>query len=412
MGMWIGIDDTDSRRGMCTTYLLAELMEELSKFKIASLPRLIRLNPNIPFKTRGNGAVSIEILEWEEECREIVVNAIEERAMMEDDATHPGVVFIESPENYRELYHRALHEVLSVEEVVRALEKNGDEFAGWKKKRGVIGAAAAVGAELHDYTFELLAYRFPERWGTERCVDEESVFRANELTFPHTWDNVDEDERRIVIAPNSPDPVLFGIRGDSPAHIFLAYQTIRSEEVYKEVLFLTNQGTDAHIERKMPEREFGSYAFTGEVTSDPWEISGGHVFIEVSGIKCAAFEPTKKFRNVIRKLRKGDVVEVYGGYKKGTLNLEKMRIIKLREFEEVNPVCEKCGRRMESAGAGKGFRCRKCGEKKMERELVRVEREISPGFYEVPPSARRHLAMPLARILRREVSEQEASRSP
>lgn len=410
--MWIGIDDTDSRKGMCTTYLLIELMEELSKFKIASLPRLIRLNPNIPFKTRGNGAVSIEILEWDEECKEIVRNAIEERAMMEDEATHPGVVFIKNPENYREIYRRALHEVLSVDEVLKALEKSGDEFFGWKKKRGIIGATSAVGAELNDYTFELLAYRFPERWGTERWVDEESVFAANEATFPYTWDNVDEEGREIVIAPNSPDPVLFGIRGDSPAHIFLAYQMIRSEEVYKEALFLTNQGTDAHIERRRPEREFGSYAFAGEVTSDPYEIRGGHVFIEVSGIKCAAFEPTKKFRNVIRKLRKGDFVEVYGGYKKGVLNLEKIRIIKLNEAERRNPICDNCGRRMESMGRGKGFRCRKCGERKMYREIVRIERDLSPGFYEVPPSARRHLAMPLARLFRREVSEQEAFRSP
>lgn len=410
--MWIGIDDTDSRKGMCTTFLIAELVEELRRFKIASLPRLIRLNPNIPFKTRGNGAVAIEILEWDEECKEIVLNAVEELAEMRDENTHPGIVFARNSEKYRELYHRALHDVVEVEEVKRLILKSGDEFHGWKKMRGIVGAASAIGAELKDYTYELLAYRFPDRWGTERIVDKESVFLADDLTFPYTWDNVDREAGEIVIAPNSPDPVLLGIRGDSLAHIFLAYQTIKSEEVYKELLFITNQGTDAHIERRMPEKEYGSYAFVGTVTSDPWEIPGGHVFFEVNNVKCAAFEPTKKFRNVIRKLRKGDVVEVYGGFKKGTLNLEKIRVIELKEFEEVNPICERCNRRMESMGKNKGFRCRKCGAKKMKKEIVKVERNLSPGFYEVPPSARRHLAKPLARMLTKEACGSEASQSP
>jgi tRNA(Ile2)-agmatinylcytidine synthase len=397
--MWIGIDDTDSRKGMCTTFILAEVLEELEKFKIASFPRLIRLNPNIPFKTRGNGAVAIEVLNWDEECKEIILNAVEEYAEMDDENTHPGVVFAKNSENYRELYHRALHEVLSVDEVRELISSNKDEYYGFKKMRGIIGAASAIGANLSDYTYELLAYRFPEKWGTKRFVDEESVFKADEMTFPKTWDNVDKENREIVIAPNSPDPVLFGIRGDDPAYIFLAYQTIKSEEIYKEVLFITNQGTDAHIERGMPQREFGSYAFIGEVTCEPYEIPGGHVFMEVNGIKCAAFEPTKQFRNVVRKLKKGDLVEVYGGFKKNTLNLEKIRILKLKEFEEVNPLCEYCNKRMESMGRNKGFRCKKCGRRKMKRESVRIEREVSPGFYEVPPSARRHLAKPLARIL-------------
>ena len=31
------------------------------KYQIIGHPRLVRLNPNIPWKTRGNGAVSIKI---------------------------------------------------------------------------------------------------------------------------------------------------------------------------------------------------------------------------------------------------------------------------------------------------------------------------------------------------------------
>lgn len=66
MLLHIGLDDTDSPNGMCTTYLGALLYRELSRFgEPVDLPKLIRLNPNIPYKTRGNGAVSLtfDILE-------------------------------------------------------------------------------------------------------------------------------------------------------------------------------------------------------------------------------------------------------------------------------------------------------------------------------------------------------------
>jgi tRNA(Ile2)-agmatinylcytidine synthase len=52
---------------------------------------------------------------------------------------------------------------------------------------------------------------------------------------------------------------------------------------------------------------------------------------------------------------------------------------------------------MESAGAGAGYRCRDCGtaaDGKVERP---VDRDLNPGWYEVPPVARRHLAKPLVR---------------
>ena len=59
----IGFDDTDSPKGMCTTYLAYRIVNQLKKERVDFLdfPRLIRLNPNIPWKTRGNGAVGIKI---------------------------------------------------------------------------------------------------------------------------------------------------------------------------------------------------------------------------------------------------------------------------------------------------------------------------------------------------------------
>ena len=61
--MYIGFDDTDSPKGMCTTYLAYKMVNLLKKQKVSFLdfPYLIRFNPNIPWKTRGNGAVGLTI---------------------------------------------------------------------------------------------------------------------------------------------------------------------------------------------------------------------------------------------------------------------------------------------------------------------------------------------------------------
>ena len=52
---------------------------------------------------------------------------------------------------------------------------------------------------------------------------------------------------------------------------------------------------------------------------------------------------------------------------------------------------------MESAGAGQGYRCRDCGSGADGRVAVPLVRDLAAGWHEVPPEARRHLAMPLAR---------------
>ena len=51
----IGIDDTDSNEGMCTTYLTHIIIKQLKQQGIipTDYPRLIRLNPFARYKTRG-----------------------------------------------------------------------------------------------------------------------------------------------------------------------------------------------------------------------------------------------------------------------------------------------------------------------------------------------------------------------
>jgi tRNA(Ile2)-agmatinylcytidine synthase len=59
--MFIAADDTDSSTWMCTTFLATELVRATAEWDLIGLPRLVRLNPAVPWKTRGNGAICIRV---------------------------------------------------------------------------------------------------------------------------------------------------------------------------------------------------------------------------------------------------------------------------------------------------------------------------------------------------------------
>lgn len=411
--MIIGLDDTDSKEGMCTTYLAAVLIEKLKAFgRVEGYPLLIRLNPNIIYKTRGNAALAIPIdMNRSDDAgpiKKMVIDTIEEMAVFSAQNTNPGVVFIEGSSDgmkndLARFSLRAVQDVLEISEAEELLLRHRISHKGFKNGRGLIGALAAAGfalTGLPDITYELIAYREKKRWGTPRSIDEDSVWKA--AAQPDTWDTVDYENRRIVFAPHSPDPILFGIRGKSELAVRRAFSFIKSEPLERYVVYMTNQNTDMHlVNGKISEvLDFCSYILEGTVTKPPRTMEGGYVIIEIhdttSAIECVAFEPTKGFRNIIRQLQVGDEVTVYGSVKEGTLNLEKLKLEALNQNEIKNPLC--CKKRMKSMGRAQGFRCEKCGARAKEQVIESIKRTISTGFYEVPPSARRHLSKPLARF--------------
>ena len=73
----VGLDDTDSTEGLCTTYLTHIILEKLEQMGIKALdyPRLIRLNPFARYKTRGNGALSF-VVEIDASMRDTVKNLV------------------------------------------------------------------------------------------------------------------------------------------------------------------------------------------------------------------------------------------------------------------------------------------------------------------------------------------------
>jgi tRNA(Ile2)-agmatinylcytidine synthase len=322
--------------------------------------------------------------------------------------TNPGLVIAprQTPQ-MTAFYLRAVTQILEIREAKKLLDEQGIWYRGFKKGRGLIGALAAIGAVLPDYTYELITYRERARWGTPRFIDESSVWEADGLTYPRTWDTVDHHNNKIVFAPHSADPVLFGIRGSDPQAISEALRTIKSEPIERSVLYRTNQGTDAHIREGVVADvlDSESYRLHGFVAEPPQAIAGGHLFFllqdGISRINCAAFEPTKNFRVTVKQLIVGDELEVYGSVQDGTLNLEKINILHLADIVETSaPLCPECQRSMESAGKGQGYRCRRCKTHAGDRVRRLLPRKLETGYYEVPPCARRHLSKPLIRTSR------------
>ena len=418
--IYVGMDDTDSVSGMCTTYICCVIMDRLKAcgFRVDGPPRLIRLNPFAPHKTRGNGAVSFKlVLKSKKEvktAKNLILKMVEELAVMEDPKTNPGLVFYEgeiTPE-LQDYAWRTIRTIVTQEEAEKLAEKVGAEIFKFKKGRGIIGSLAAIGCPLTDATYELLAYRDPANYGTKRRVDPESVLEMDRKTYPATFDNIDDGY--MAITPHTPCPVLYGIRGETRAAVEEAHKLVKvSEPVESFRVFLTNQHTDMHLQKVdaiSQMNQFQCYIVRGTVKSPPVVIEGGHVIFtledESGEVECAAYEPTKGFRDVVRHLAPGDQLVVYGGIgNKGTLNVEKIKITDLSTlYEYLNPLCE-CGKRMKSAGKNKGYKCPRCGSKIRGappedgeiKERREVERKIKRGFYEVPPSARRHLSKPLVR---------------
>lgn len=408
--MLIGIDDTDSLKGMCTTYLAAILAEKLGA---AGYPKLIRLNPNIPWKTRGNGAVALEVDGNSDEIMGVVLDYVQKYARIDDENTNPGVVFLEriNQKKRKQLgrfYKKAVSRLVEIREAERIAESVGAKIHKFGNGRGIIGALAAIGAELNDKTYELVAYRKRENYGKKRKIDENSVIEMDKMTYPETFNNIDPETGRILITPRGYDPIFCGIRGENPDILKKAYRIIKPfERLGRIQIFETNQGTDAHLRNKKIFRlmPYDCAILKGHVSEEPYAIEGGHVLFALSDdtgeIDCAAYKQTGNFRKIMRGLVIGDQIIVYGcvGKYPDTLNLEKVNVLKLgRLFGREPPLC--CNKKMTSTGREKGFKCKKCGNRVSSAFSIsrEISRDIASGFYEVPPRARRHLSMPLIRM--------------
>ena len=252
-----------------------------------------------------------------------------------------GVVALEDVQKasaFGRLYRSALAGVVSPHAVRRFLRRRGAKSFELGNGMGVVGAASSIGFTPNfDHTYELIAYRRREFWGTRRAVDPRTVREMDAKTYPHTFNNYDYQKRKVLIAPHGPDPVFVGVRGDSPRMVVKAFDMLGYEEPLDgRMVYISNQHTDAHLDRKLPWKAFSSGWMDGiveGVATGP----GGHVYVTLRrGGKislAAAYEPTGDLRRSAKLLLRGDRVRAFGGIRRGTslhppvLNLEKFQLL-------------------------------------------------------------------------------------
>jgi tRNA(Ile2)-agmatinylcytidine synthase len=343
----------------------------------------------------------------------MVIDMVEANSELGYGGTDPGIVFVSgdmSPE-VRDFAKRAEQSMLTIEEAFKLAKRVNVEAVGFKKGRGVIGGLAAVGETLDgDHTFEIISYRTQKNRDKSRRVQASSVKSMDEQC-PLTFNNMDPETGRVLITPRGPDPILCGVRGETPEAVKQAFALLTIDEpVERWMIFRTNQGTDAHLRKVSAVKEIMQYnpvVAMGMVSKAPTVIQGGHVIFSIKDktgeVDCAAYAPTVTLCKTARKLATGDVVKVYGGVRPSssghqlTINLEKMQVMELAQnISFVNPSCPECRKRMKSMGKHQGFRCSRCGFRSLELKKLKVyvDRTLELGLYITSPRSQRHLTKP------------------
>ena len=413
----IGFDDTDSPTGMCTTFLAYKIVDLLQKQETEFLdfPKLIRFNPNIPWKTRGNGAVSLKIkTNQPSKIKNQIKNLVSKYSDTKNGA-NPGLVFFESdliPSEFTKFSNLALWQLINRNNAKKFVKKNNLDFYYEGNGQGLIGAISAIGYDFHDHTLELLSYRKKRRFGKKRIISTDSVKKMQEDTFPYTFNSFDTKRGRVLITPHGPDPVFYGVRGENVDSLVTATQILQSDEKLDGyMIFKSNQGTGDHLKNELNSETMKPYAsgtLIGTVSNTPKITKGGHVFFTINSKNnefwCAVYKETG-MSTIASNLIIGDKISVGGGVRKASknfpriINLEFIKIISLKKnLSQTNPICKKCKKKMKSKGRNQGFQCIKCGAKNLKKTSLEIPRQIKKQLYIPKISAHRHLTRPLQRI--------------
>ena len=369
--MWLGLDDTDSLDGGCTTLVFHELLNALPCEY--GEPRLTRLWPFAARRTRGNAALSVEIFTdekivpwldkyWTEKIEplkgEIAASIHSDREQYPSD---PGMtLFLEQPDEKH--YWKAVRGEVEILDF-------GHQWGG----QGRIGAAASCAWPGVNRTWEGIAWR-----KGVRQVSEESLTMVDEM--PETFLCRDPRTKRGLIAPRGPCPIMFGVRATTKKAAFDATKILLegSAKTIGSRIFCTNQASGDHIESSHT-----------DIVQSKELLKGGHVIIND---KYLAFSESGDLNKTAQWLNPGDSFEGLGLEFEGKIHLEGLKV--LGSISRERPLCE-CGTRMKSMGKGQGVRCPKC---KVSSDNVWIESDRIPpvgGWAQPPVDKRRHLAKTL-----------------
>ena len=372
MTMWLGIDDTDSLEGGCTTLVFHELLNALPCDH--GEPRLTRLWPFAAQRTRGNASLSVEIYSddsivewldgyWNENILQLKGKISEsDHSERKQYPSYPGMTLfqIQPDEDY----------------YWEAVRGNADFYNGghqWGGK-GRIGAAASCAWRAKTSTWEGIAWRLQERYVSEdalKLVDDiEGTFLCRD---PRT--------KRGLISPRGPCPVMFGVRATTRDVANQATEILvqNSAPTVGSRIFLTNQATGDHIDSIR-----SSIVETKEI------LKGGHVIING---KLIAFSESGDVNKLAQWVEIGDEIDWMGLEYEYKFHLEALRIT--ASNRNVRPLCH-CGTRMKSMGANQGVRCPKCKEKSNENWTIENREPPISGWAQPPVDKRRHLAKSLS----------------
>ncbi|MFP3311264.1 MAG: DUF1743 domain-containing protein [Caldivirga sp.] len=388
--VWVGIDDTDTYDKGCTTYVMYNMLKEFiktrSEERVVGYPRLIRLNPNIPFKTRGNAAVSVSLnvddIREAVELAEWAVDAYSSRV----GKTSPGIV-VSTTNSEHWIYWKAISDVIPIDVALRWMRRLGVVHRGG---RGVIGALASVMADLStDSTFELLAYGEST---PKPNIPTGIVETLDSSTVPLTFENIGDGY--TLIQPHGNDPVVFGVRGDSPYHL-LHFATVLTSEVDVEprwLIYLTNQATEHHM-KHIANKPYTPGYIEGNVGSVT-VISGGNLEIKASSGVVFSYR-----HYGFKRLDKATYLLAYGGLRPGPKDLDLYMeggVALLGKVDVNNPKCPRCGGNLESTGRVGLLRCTRC---ELVTGVPRLLGYVGEVILEEPRSSEvRHLHKPLGRV--------------
>ena len=370
--------------------------------------RLVRLWPFAERRTRGNGALGaiIDIPDKDEVLLEKICNDWFDRLLTKVAGYPPSKIpaapclvisFDKAPEHW---YWDAVRGYVNPENILREAGNTGTILLLENEISGVVGACAAISWESNPHSsWELIAWRDDSSLGSERRVSSRSVSQLESL-FPGTFLNRDPTKGKGLIAPRTPCPVLYGIRGSSSSEVERAHIWLQSEKGVEScksyAIHRSNQISDDHIESTR----------SGLVICKPRETKGGHarvsVFSRGQSLNLVAFREGGPVNRLLRTLEPGDKITWVGLCSPdGSIHLERLRIDSATPRIFSRPIC--CRRTMRSSGRNQGLRCLSCGRKEKKTwysiHFDDLHEYPSGKWLEPTPSNRRHLSRPLSQGL-------------
>jgi tRNA(Ile2)-agmatinylcytidine synthase len=390
---WLGLDDTDSLAGGCTTEVFHRLLNSLPPETRLGTPRLVRLWPFAQRRTRGNAALSIELNhprpeellahldEWWQTHIAPLEGAVltSKRSDRDQSPASPGMVWFEHQPK-PDVYWHAVRQEVRIDELPMATRSWGGH--------GRIGATAAAAWPALSCTWEAISWRMDEQVGPRQL-------NTQMLEHLDQWPDIvlsrDPRKGKQLVAPRGESPLLFGLRSlnrkDAERACTLLLEAEGTESAKGWRIFQTNQATGDHLEGTLQ----------AQVLAVDVDAVRKHVQLETDVCPMVLYAEGGPVNALGRWLAVGDRIEVRGlVHPSGSLHVEQVRLVQAVPRKTQRPLCVRCQTRMKSMGAGQGIRCPAC-KHRSEDAWDDVE-PVPPfvGWLEPPMDARRHLARPLS----------------